>query len=142
MLTGSCTAAGFKSCCLGLECYGSESHCSCDQDCHIVGDCCSDIATTCPALGRYILCYYVTINKCVLVCIFIETTLPYIQAVSEHGEDLPLSGYGSYKNGSVFVLLDYGFPYGTTQSFQIFVSANIRVYCVDGTSTSTSEINT
>ena len=61
VLTGSCTAAGFKSCCLGLECYGSESHCSCDQDCYIVGDCCPDIATTCPALvGRNILCYYPT----------------------------------------------------------------------------------
>ena len=65
-----------------------------------------------------------------LVCIFIETTLPYLQAVSEHGEDLPLGGYGSYINGSVFVSLANGFPYGTTQSFQIFVSPNISLPCI------------
>ena len=46
--------------------------------------------------------------------------------MSEHGEVLPLGGYGDYENGSVLVPLANGFPYGTTQSFQIYVSAHIR----------------
>ena len=122
MLPGSCTAADFKSCCLGLECYGSESHCSCDQDCYIVGDCCSDIATTCPVLapGKNIYILHDN-NKCVLV--FIETTLPYLQAVSEHGEVLPPGGgFGGY----VSIPLANGFPYGNEQFFQLFVSTDIK----------------
>ena len=59
-----------------------------------------------------------------LLCIFIETTLPYLQTVSEHGEVLPPSS--DYENRSVLVPLVNGFPYGTTQSFEIFVSANTR----------------
>ena len=55
-----------------------------------------------------------------LVCIFIETTLPYLQAVSEHGEVLPP---GDSVNGSI--LIPFGFPYGTTQAFQIYVSASL-----------------
>ena len=70
-----------------------------------------------------------------LLCIFIEATLPYLQAVSEHGDVLPP---GDSLNGSVSIPLANGFPYGTIRSFQIYVSAHIRVSRLsskDGTNT-------
>ena len=56
------------------------------------------------------------------VCLYVETTLPYLQAVSEHGEVLPPSG--GY--GPVSIPLVNGFPYGKKQFFQIYVSTHIR----------------
>ena len=59
-----------------------------------------------------------------LVCnIHIEPTLPYLQAVSEHGKVLP-RGDSVYESVST----PFGFPYGKIQSFEIHVSAQVHLY--------------
>ena len=59
---GSCRAAGYESCCVsgdGETCEGSERSCSCDQDCFLAGDCCTDIACICqpPLQGSNIIIF-------------------------------------------------------------------------------------
>ncbi|CAI8033001.1 Low-density lipoprotein receptor-related protein 6, partial [Geodia barretti] len=47
---GTCTAAGFESCCavgVGQPCLGNPQDCYCDVDCFLFGDCCSDIDDIC-----------------------------------------------------------------------------------------------
>ena len=46
---GSCVDAGYQNCCIAGYCAGSPPTCSCDISCHLLGTCCSDIDTTCPA---------------------------------------------------------------------------------------------
>ena len=57
---GSCVAAGFTECC--TDSYGCNGQsvgtqtCSCDFNCHEVGDCCDDIDITCPNIpGEFML---------------------------------------------------------------------------------------
>ena len=45
-MTGSCAAAGYKTCCEPSsteKCLGHPESCHCDVDCHKYGDCCPDI---------------------------------------------------------------------------------------------------
>ena len=56
---GSCAAAGYSGCCEnGTECLGSPANCRCDDECRDIGDCCSDIAVTCPVLRKFSSCLY------------------------------------------------------------------------------------
>lgn len=43
---GDCEAAGHTTCCTGGGCQ--TNGCYCDAACHGFGDCCADIANTCP----------------------------------------------------------------------------------------------
>lgn len=45
-LPGSCAIAGYTSCCVTGDCFGSAS-CKCDGACRTRGDCCIDIGSTC-----------------------------------------------------------------------------------------------
>ena len=46
---GSCAAAGYTACCTdGSDCLGYPANCKCDAECRDHGDCCTDIASTCP----------------------------------------------------------------------------------------------
>ena len=50
LLIGSCTAAGFSSCCIpgdSASCYGNPPTCYCDEVCFKFDDCCSDIGKIC-----------------------------------------------------------------------------------------------
>ena len=56
---GSCAAAGYTGCCDdGSECMGSPANCRCDEECRDHGDCCSDIAVTCPILRKFSGCLH------------------------------------------------------------------------------------
>ena len=83
------------------------------------------LAQLLPQVDLYTLLLHILHDnhKCVLVYIFIETTLPYLQSVREHGDVLPP---GDSLNGSVSIPLANGFPYGKKRFFQINVSTHIR----------------
>ena len=44
--------AGYTTCCAHGFCAGYPATCSCNPDCHYLGDCCSDIEEVCPA-GKF-----------------------------------------------------------------------------------------
>ena len=51
LLIGSCASAGYSTCCRGYSCQGSPPSCYCDANCHLYGDCCSDIHPSCHSQG-------------------------------------------------------------------------------------------
>ena len=42
MVIGSCSAAGYSSCCVVGSCKGEPPNCYCDSLCYLFDDCCDD----------------------------------------------------------------------------------------------------
>ena len=63
---GSCAAAGYTACCAnGSDCLGAPANCKCDAVCRDHGDCCTDIASTCPLTTSkflFFLLFYTMFN--------------------------------------------------------------------------------
>ena len=47
IITGSCSAAGYSSCCVSGPCKGEPPYCYCDSLCRVFKDCCPDANTVC-----------------------------------------------------------------------------------------------
>ena len=73
-ITGSCASIGHSaSCCPRDEdCQASDGHCVCSDDCHILGDCCSDVA--CP---RSKLLFFIKPAMSTIMSLHISITIVY-----------------------------------------------------------------
>ena len=48
-MAGSCVAAGYTACCTSGSCEGTVDTCYCDANCHMFGDCCTDVPVDCQS---------------------------------------------------------------------------------------------
>ena len=44
---GSCTVAGYITCCSHGSCGGNPATCFCDEECYTRSDCCNDLQSIC-----------------------------------------------------------------------------------------------